>query len=108
MLLNYFFKGKVPVLDTNSQIITESLVISDYLDETYPEPPLYPKDQQAKEKDKELIKSYSALAVKFHNAFVNNENWSLAKRLQDALPELKNLEKELESRGKHFIIRNTY
>lgn len=89
------------MLDTGSQIITESLVISDYLDETYPEPPLYPKDPAAVEKDKELIKSFDTLIGKTHPAFFNKDNLTLAQRYQDALPELEKLEKELGSRGKY-------
>lgn len=86
-------------MDTGSQIITESLVISDYLDQTYPDPPLYPKDPAAIQKDKELIKSFDPLIGKLYKAFFNADNLSLAQRYQDALPELQNLEKELNARG---------
>lgn len=92
----------MPVLDTGSEIITESLVISDYLDKIYPEPPLYPKDPVAIQKDKDLIESFDTLTAKFHNAFVNTEKLSLAQRIEDALPELEKLEKELHNRGIYF------
>ena len=36
--------GKVPVLDTGEQLIPESIVIMDYLEDTHPEPALRPKD----------------------------------------------------------------
>jgi glutathione S-transferase len=36
--------GKVPVLDEDSWILPESAVISEYLNERYPEPPLWPDD----------------------------------------------------------------
>jgi len=36
--------GKVPVLDEDGWILPESAVIAEYLDERYPEPPLWPKD----------------------------------------------------------------
>ncbi len=36
--------GKVPVLDTGELLIPESIVIMDYLEDIYPEPPLRPKD----------------------------------------------------------------
>lgn len=91
--------GKVPILDTGSKIIPESLVISDYLDQTYPEPPLYPKDQAAIEKDKELINSFDPLIGKLYLAFFNKENLNLSQRLQDAQSELEKVEKELGSRG---------
>ena len=38
--------GKVPVLDTGSQLIPESTVIMDYLEDVHPEPALRPKRPQ--------------------------------------------------------------
>jgi glutathione S-transferase len=38
--------GKVPVLDTGEQLIPESIVIMDYLEDVFPEPPLRPKDPE--------------------------------------------------------------
>ena len=37
-------KGRVPVLDEDGLVLPESLVISEYLDERYPEPALLPRD----------------------------------------------------------------
>lgn len=36
--------GKVPVLKHGNQRIWESAIINEYLDETFPDPPLFPKD----------------------------------------------------------------
>jgi len=36
--------GLVPSLDDNGQVLTQSLPIIEYLDETHPEPPLLPRD----------------------------------------------------------------
>jgi RNA polymerase-associated protein len=36
--------GKVPVLEEDGLVLPESLVINEYLDERYPEPPLWPAD----------------------------------------------------------------
>ena len=36
--------GKVPVINDNGQILFESCIINEYLDEQYPNPPLMPKD----------------------------------------------------------------
>jgi maleylpyruvate isomerase len=37
-------QGLVPALETDGQILTQSLAIIEYLDETRPEPPLLPRD----------------------------------------------------------------
>lgn len=69
------------------------------MDKTYPEPPLYPKDQAAIEKDKELINSFDVLIKKVYGAFFNEAKLTLAQRLQEALPEIEELEAELGKRG---------
>jgi len=38
--------GKVPVLDTGSRLIPESIVIMDYLEDSFPEPALRPADPE--------------------------------------------------------------
>ena len=38
--------GKVPILDTGEQLIPESIVIMDYLEDIYPQPPLQPADPE--------------------------------------------------------------
>ncbi len=37
-------KGKVPVIVHNGRVITESTIITEYLDDAFPDPPLMPKD----------------------------------------------------------------
>jgi glutathione S-transferase len=48
--------GKVPALETEQGILTETNVILEYLDDTYPEKPLYPGDAFEKAKVRELVK----------------------------------------------------
>ena len=40
--------GKVPVLTDDSTVLYESLIINEYLEEKYPNPPLLPKDPAKK------------------------------------------------------------
>jgi glutathione S-transferase len=47
--------GKVPILEVNGTTLTESQVICEYLEDAYPEKPLYPKDPIARAKVRELI-----------------------------------------------------
>jgi glutathione S-transferase len=47
--------GKVPVLTDDSTVLYESLVINEYLEEKYPNPPLLPKDPAKKAKGRILV-----------------------------------------------------
>lgn len=52
--------GKVPCIEfENGDIMYESLIICEYLDEAYPENKLFPKDPLAKAKDKLLIERFN-------------------------------------------------
>jgi glutathione S-transferase len=47
--------GKVPVLIDDATVLYESLIINEYLNEKYPDPPLLPKDPAGKAKARILI-----------------------------------------------------
>jgi len=47
--------GKVPILETDAGPLAESQVICEYLEDAYPQVPLYPKDPMAKARARELI-----------------------------------------------------
>lgn len=50
----------MPALEfPNGETLYESLIIADYLDEKYPERPLYPRDPLAKAKDKLLMEKFN-------------------------------------------------
>jgi glutathione S-transferase len=48
--------GKVPALETEHGMLTETNIILEYLDEAYPQTPFYPADPFQKSKVKELVK----------------------------------------------------
>lgn len=48
--------GKVPALSVAAGCLTETSVILDYLEDTHPEPPLYPADPFERAKVRQLIK----------------------------------------------------
>jgi glutathione S-transferase len=48
--------GKVPALGTDQGVLTETNVILEYLDDTYPDKPLYPSNTFEKAKVRELVK----------------------------------------------------
>lgn len=47
--------GKVPVLTDDATVLYESLIINEYLDEKYPNPPLMPEDPAKRAKARILI-----------------------------------------------------
>lgn len=47
--------GKVPVLTDDATVLYESLIINEYLDEKYPNPPLMPKDPAKRAKARIFI-----------------------------------------------------
>jgi len=47
--------GKVPIIETDNGSLAESQVICEYLEDAYPQAPLYPKDPMAKARVRELI-----------------------------------------------------
>lgn len=47
--------GKVPIVETDNGSLAESQVICEYLEDAYPQVPLYPKDPMAKARARELI-----------------------------------------------------
>lgn len=47
--------GKVPIIEVDGGSLAESQVICDYIEDAYPQAPLYPKDALAKARVRELI-----------------------------------------------------
>lgn len=47
--------GKVPVIDDGGKVLFESCIINEYLDETYPNPPLMPKDPYLRGRGRVLV-----------------------------------------------------
>lgn len=68
--------GKIPALELeNGDVLYESLIICDYLDERYPQNPLHSTDPLQKAKDRLLIEQFSKVskpdAVSFIFGFIN-------------------------------------
>jgi glutathione S-transferase len=63
----WYFKthpdGKVPALDTGKEVVLESLDIVDFLDEKFPNPPLYPSDPELTNRDKEFIQKFGKVLI---------------------------------------------
>jgi glutathione S-transferase len=97
--------GKVPVIDDDGRILFESCIINEYLDETYPNPPLMPKEPYLRGRGRVLVdyalnyihEPYWALRCEMlkpeaerHAAMIEEKRQSLRellRYLEDALEE---------------------
>lgn len=70
----YFEKnpnGTVPTLETPcGQVVHESLITCEYLDEVYPKKKLFPSDPFAKAQQKMLLEEYSKVVPLFYSIFL--------------------------------------
>ncbi|XP_014252364.1 pyrimidodiazepine synthase-like [Cimex lectularius] len=98
--LEQFPLGKVPAICVDGDRIYESLIICDFLDEKYPENPMYPKDPLKKAKDRILIERFSKVSSLLYQCYLNpNMDVQLLHPVFDAMDHF---EKELRKRGTPF------
>ncbi|XP_039965740.1 pyrimidodiazepine synthase-like [Bactrocera tryoni] len=98
--------GKVPALqlpkEEGNPALIESLIVAEYLDEKYPEVPLFPKDPLKKAQDKILIERFSSVVGGLYKVFLGG-----TEAAPDALTEISKgldiFEKELSSRGTPYF-----
>lgn len=91
-------EGKVPAfVDVDGKVVVDSLLIADYLDEKYPEPPLY--HEETKARDLELLDHYSKLVGIFSNCIHGNDNRSINEIVAEITSLLVEFEEELKTRG---------
>src|SRR5262245_65688236 len=53
--------GRVPVLEADAFVLPESVVINEYLEERYPEPPLWPADSAERAAGRLLVERFDQL-----------------------------------------------
>lgn len=58
--------GKVPVLDDDGWVLSESVVIDEYLEERYPQPPLLPVDAGARAAARLLVCRHDAFSAPYY------------------------------------------
>jgi glutathione S-transferase len=58
--------GKVPVLEENDFVLPESVVIMEYLEERYPEPPLWPADPVERARGRLLVERFDRLSRPYY------------------------------------------
>lgn len=90
-------------MDTGKEVIVESLDIANYLEETYPDPPLYPAEPAAKEQDKALIDKIGPIIGVFARLMFTQEQKTPEEWVKEFLPLLEVFENELQKRGTPFF-----
>ncbi|MEM8688421.1 MAG: glutathione S-transferase family protein [Pseudomonadota bacterium] len=87
--------GKVPALVHNGQTLYESLIINEYLDETFPERPLMPSDPVLRAKARIWIHYCDAYFVGDFYSVIQNKDRSKDSELKEKLAErLRKAERE--------------
>ncbi|XP_059613362.1 pyrimidodiazepine synthase-like isoform X2 [Phlebotomus argentipes] len=99
--------GTVPAVDLPNESgganLYESLVICDYLDEKFPQRPLYPRTPLAKAKDRLLIKKFDTVIDVMYKVFVGEHVPGTVTEISNRLDFF---EKELQTRGTDFFCGN--
>jgi glutathione S-transferase len=73
--------GRVPVLEEDAFVLPESAVIMEYLEDRYPEPPLWPADPAERAAGRLLVERFDQLSRPYY---------ALRRGEEDALPRLDN------------------
>lgn len=102
--LEKFPVGKVPAIHVGGEYIHESLIVSDFLDEKYPQRPLFPKDPLRKAEDRLLIEEFTKFRTVLLKIFFAQPNEPLD--LPPIHDKTDYFEKELAKRGTKFFSGN--
>ncbi|RLU17148.1 hypothetical protein DMN91_011217 [Ooceraea biroi] len=95
-------KGKVPVyIDADGTMMTDSVAIANYLDQKYPEPPLY--NNEIKSRDLELLDHYSKVIGTFSNCIHDKDKRQFEEILAEVMDNLQEFEEELNTRKTPFF-----
>lgn len=94
---------KVPALDTGDKIITESLDICNYLDETYSTPALYSAEPEAARREKELIEKVGGVTGLFGKCMTNAKEKTPEEWVKEFLSTMEPFENELKLKGTTFF-----
>jgi glutathione S-transferase len=78
--------GRVPVLEEDAFVLPESAVINEYLEERYPEPPLWPADPAERAAGRLLVERFDQLSRPYYALRRGDED--ARDRLEDELAKL--------------------
>ncbi|KAG7163320.1 pyrimidodiazepine synthase-like [Homarus americanus] len=96
-------QGKVPTLEKDGEIVYESMVTCEYLNEVHPDPPLYPSDPLKKAQDRMLIELWSKVSsATYKTYFANGDQQVLKQASEDIKAGVDLFEAELSKRNTKF------
>ena len=84
--------GRVPVIEEDGLVLPESVVIMEYLEERYPDPPLWPADAAERALARLLVERFSRVSGPYYRARRGDE--SARGELEERLGELDALLEE--------------
>ena len=88
--------GKVPILLVDGQVLFESAVINEFIDETAPGRRLHPQDAFARAQNRAWIEFGSALLMANHRTMMATNEKAMQEALQAVKQKLARVEKELK------------
>lgn len=96
---------KVPALEIpgEGESLIESLIISEYIDEKYPQNPLFPKDPLQKARDKVLIERFNSVITPYVRIVYNHKTDGAPGAITELTNALDLYEKELKDRKTKFF-----
>lgn len=89
--------GKVPLLLVGEDVLFESAVIAEYIEEVYPEPRLHPKDPLRKAKHRAWIELASTFNADLHRMAVATEKGKVIEICQKVKQKLQRFEEIIEA-----------
>lgn len=97
--------GKVPVMVHDGRNIFESIVINEYIDEVWPDPPMLPKDPGGRAYAREWITAFNRVVTDREGTFVHVERDRERKlaMCRSIFPELAPLDRELADKTGLFL-----
>lgn len=99
--------GKVPVLQVDNEVLFESGIINEYLNDVYP-PNMHPQDPLQKAKDRAWIEFCSELLMRFYAWYIVETKSDFKQELKSLLASLKFVEQQLNNKpffnGDNFML----
>jgi len=95
--------GKAPVMLYKGEIIPESLITADYVDEMFAGTQLHPKDPTQKAKDRVVLEIFNRVVSGFYKCLYAKDEEAQATAVKDLTEHLQTVETELKKRSSKFF-----